>query len=422
MENKNKFYKNSKYFTIATYAVLACIIVAVALKVLFFWGEASSFVGSFLSTVSPFLIGILIAFLMNPLINWLKNTVFGKWIKVKNGAVNKILSIIFAYVIVLIALLLIIAFLIPSLAASITKLSQQAAGWYDQLSNFLKDLYQNQNNNKIVKFILEQLEAQKDTIMGFIKNFLPSLASSLMGAGMGVATAVVNIFIALIISVYLIVDKNMQMRSFKRIAYAFLEERKAKKLGYVVKKSITIFSEFFDGKMIDSLIMGVITFVFMIIGGLCGLKGYYENAVLIAVIVGITNMIPYFGPFIGVVPSFIILFAFSPLGAVIFAIGNIILMQIDGNFIGPKILGESVGLRPLWIIFAILIGGWVGGFVGILIGVPCVATITTLLNESVDVRLDKKNLDIPRLENEKVVDDEKKAAKKAARKARRHKK
>ena len=120
---------------------------------------------------------------------------------------------------------------------------------------------------------------------------------------------------------------------------------------------------------------------------------------MIAIVIGVTNMIPYFGPFIGAVPSILILLVASGWqGAVVFAIFIIVIMQVDGNVIGPKILGGSTGLRPLWIIFAITIGGWAFGVVGMLIGVPIVATITGLLNDAVEINLDRKGIKMPSLD------------------------
>ena len=201
---------------------------------------------------------------------------------------------------------------------------------------------------------------------------------------------------------YLIIDKKMQARGIKRVVFAVFKEERAKKLWSVAKRSIRIFSDFFDGKMIDSLIMGVLCFFCMLIISLFGVKGFPECSLLVSIIVCITNMIPYFGPFLGGIPSVLLLCIYSPKSALILAILIIVLQQFDGNFLGPKILGDSTGLRPLWIIFAITLGGWVAGVVGMLLGVPVVAVITGLMEDFVNRRLDEKNIDLPIINNEKV--------------------
>ena len=154
--------------------------------------------------------------------------------------------------------------------------------------------------------------------------------------------------------------------------------------------------------MIDSLIIGALTFVSMMIISLFGVPGFSNCALLVGIVVGITNMIPYFGPFLGGIPSILLLCIYSLNSALIFAILIIIIQQLDGNLIGPKILGNSTGLRPLWIIFAITLGGWIAGIPGMLLGVPCVAVIAGLLEDWVNERLEAKNIDMPIVKNEKV--------------------
>jgi predicted PurR-regulated permease PerM len=186
------------------------------------------------------------------------------------------------------------------------------------------------------------------------------------------------------------------------VVFAFFKKEHAEKIWSVVNRSLKTFSDFFDGKMIDSLIVGVLCFLSMMFISFFGVVGFSDCALLVSIIVGVTNMIPYFGPFIGGIPSVLLICIYSPRSALIFAILIIILQQLDGNLIGPKILGESTGLRPLWIIFAITIGGWFAGVIGMLLGVPCVAVITGLMEDSVNKRLKEKQIDMPIINNEKV--------------------
>ena len=139
--------------------------------------------------------------------------------------------------------------------------------------------------------------------------------------------------------------------------------------------------KFFEGKLLDSLIIGIICFIFMILFRM-------EYSLLVAVIIGLTNIIPFFGPFIGAVPSIFILLIISPLQALIFAVFILVLQQVDGNIIGPRIIGDSVGLSSLWIMFAIIVGGAYFGVAGMILGVPVFSVIYTLLRDFVNKRLE----------------------------------
>ena len=232
--------------------------------------------------------------------------------------------------------------------------------------------------------------------------FISKLTTTIVVTGVSIIKFVFNFIVAIIVSIYLLIDKKMQSRGIKRTIYAIFDEERANKICAVIKRSIHIFSNFFDGKMIDSLIIGALTFVSMMIISLFGVPGFSNCALLVGIVVGITNMIPYFGPFLGGIPSILLLCIYSLNSALIFAILIIIIQQLDGNLIGPKILGNSTGLRPLWIIFAITLGGWIAGIPGMLLGVPCVAVIAGLLEDWVNERLEAKNIDMPIVKNEKV--------------------
>jgi predicted PurR-regulated permease PerM len=185
----------------------------------------------------------------------------------------------------------------------------------------------------------------------------------------------------------MLLDKEIMLKGIKKFIYATLDKPKAKSLIDTLKESNAIFSGFIIGKLIDSLIIGVLCFIFTSI-----LKLPY--AMIISIVVGITNMIPYFGPFIGAVPGGLLLLMISPAYCVKFIILIFILQQFDGLILGPKILGNSTGLRPFWIIFAITVGGWVGGVLGMFLGVPFVAVIANLVDKFINKQLTKKNISI----------------------------
>ena len=194
----------------------------------------------------------------------------------------------------------------------------------------------------------------------------------------------VNLIIAIIVSIYMLSDKKPLKNSLKAVVYAFVPTKHITSVTEILKEAYKLFSSFIIGKALDSTIIGCLCFLFMTILQL-------PYAVLISVIVGITNMIPYFGPFIGAVPGALILLLISPVKAVIFVILILVLKQFDGLILGPKILGDSTGLKPLWIIVAITIGGSLGGVLGMFLGVPIVAFLRYLANRFLTYRLRKRN-------------------------------
>lgn len=401
MTDKNKFMASSKYFTISIYTVLTVLVVSLIVKTVFFWDSTSKVINNLLSTLSPFLIGILIAFLINPLVNWIRNTVLIKWFHIRNRALNRLLAIFVAYIIVLAVITLGLVYLIPEIISSLNQLLDQMPVWANAIIDFingLADKYPDLN----FKYIQDTINNADSTLQDIVSNIIKELTTRIVVTGVSIVKFIFNFIVAIIVSCYLLIDKKMQARSIKRMIYAFFKEERASVICRNIRRSITIFSDFFDGKMIDSLIMCILCFICMMIISLFGIAGFSNCALLVSIIVGVTNMIPYFGPFLGGIPSILLLCIYSPKSGIIFAVLIIILQQLDGNVIGPKILGDSTGLRPLWIIFAITIGGWFAGVVGMLLGVPCVAVISGLLEESVNERLNAKGIEMPVLKNEKV--------------------
>lgn len=400
-DNKNKFEGNSRYFTISIYSIITVLIIAIIVRAVFFWESTSATLNALLSTLSPFFMGILIAFLINPLVSWMRKTVFKKWLHIRNDALNRLLAILFSYLIVIAAFTVGLVYLIPEIINSLTQLLNKMPEWANAIMDFVNGLSKKYPQINF-DYIEKSITSADSTLQATLNKLISHITTAIVSTGVSVVKFIINLLVAVIVSCYLIIDKKMQARGIKRVVFAVFKEERAKKLWSVAKRSIRIFSDFFDGKMIDSLIMGILCFFCMLIISLFGVKGFPECSLLVSIIVCITNMIPYFGPFLGGIPSVLLLCIYSPKSALIFAILIIVLQQFDGNFLGPKILGDSTGLRPLWIIFAITLGGWAAGVVGMLLGVPVVAVITGLMEDFVNRRLDEKNIDLPIINNEKV--------------------
>ena len=191
--------------------------------------------------------------------------------------------------------------------------------------------------------------------------------------------------LGIIVSVYLLIDKEKLCALSKKITYGLFPESYADEIIKLVDRSNYTFGRFLVGKIIDSLIIGVLTFIILTI-----FKMPYT--ILVSVIVGITNIIPFFGPFIGAIPSFIIILFVSPVQALWFLLIILFIQQLDGNVIGPKILGDSIGISAFWILFSILVAGKLLGIVGMIIGVPLFAIFYSIVKEFIESKLRKKGL------------------------------
>jgi len=189
---------------------------------------------------------------------------------------------------------------------------------------------------------------------------------------------------------YMLIDKKVLTSNLHRFVYAVTNKKRANYVWSLIMRANDIFSGFLIGKTIDSFIIGVLCFILMNIFGLGD-----SYTIIISIFVGVTNMIPYFGPFLGAIPSFIlILLAISPKEAFFFALLILALQQFDGNILGPYILGDSTGLRPIWIIFAISICGWAWGVLGMFLGVPLCSFVASVAEDFISSQLKKRNLDI----------------------------
>ena len=230
--------------------------------------------------------------------------------------------------------------------------------------------------------MLDDSEAMVKEIYAMATNAMPQIVASIGS----VASNFVAIFTSIAASIYMLADKDHLLHQLRTLAHAFLPEKVASNTLCICHYANVNFTGFFVGKIIDSAIIGVITFVAMTILRL-------DFAVLISVFIGITNIIPVFGPFIGAIPSVFILLLIDPLQAVIFCVLILIIQQLDGNFIGPKILGSSIGISALWILFSIVVGGDLFGIVGMVVGVPVFATLYGLAQEFVHYLLDRRGID-----------------------------
>ena len=378
-----QFKANSKYFTISVYAIGVIFIGAVIVKLFISSHETAAAFQKIMEILMPFVIGGLIAFILNPAVENIRRFL-GNVCRIKHNTIQKFLAIAITYLLMIGTIVIVLFGIIPQIISSLTDLINSIPSSVTQIYQFadgLETRFPDLDMDVVRKAINDAIPNFINYVKDFATNFVPALYA----VSKSILKLIVNLFIALIVSIYMLSDKKPLKNSFKAVVYAFVPVKYIATAIEILKEANKLFSGFFIGKTINSIIVGFLCFVFMSILGL-------PYAVLISAIVGVTDMIPYFGPFIGAVPGALILLLISPLKSLIFIVLILVLQQLDGLILGPKILGESTGLKPLWIIIAITVGGGIGGVLGMFLGVPIVALIRYLLNRLLSYRLTKRHL------------------------------
>lgn len=382
-----RFIKNSQYFTICIYASIMVVVTAVIFKCIIDIDHTKAWFGQVLTVLSPFVFGALLAYMLNPMVHMFYRLLdhIARQAKFKlKHSIHTVLAILITYVIVIGFVVLTIVFIVPEIVKNLMDFVNFVPTGYNALMDALRQL-QERFPTLNVDAISKPLSDAMPDIVSTLQNFAANLVPALYSISMSIAGWIVNLLITLIVSIYMLYDKRRIMRGSWKVIYAFLPQKYIPTCREILADCNQIFRNFVVGKFIDSLIIGILCFLIMTILRL-------PYTLLISIIVGVTNMIPYFGPFIGAVPGILILLFINPIQALAFAIMILCLQQFDGLILGPKILGESTGMKPLWIIFAITVGGSLAGVVGMFLGVPVVAMISYLLDRYLTHRLKKKNI------------------------------
>ena len=381
MEKKNKCLEilktlvSNMWYIVALVAIIAIIFLMIAN-----WGVVLAVIGKFLTILMPFILGFFFACFINPLVKRVHSLL--NLMKPGKGAkIKKAFSVIISYVVVIGVITVLLIYIIPQIKASIGELGNTIQDGYQYMITHQKEL------NEKIPFIglgggIEYIkEFAYKKIMSNGSEILPyvyHVSSSLL-------TTSYNVLMGLVISIYIILDMKKLKRSARKVVYALSPKKKEQEVWQTMKQCSHIFNGFLIGKMIDSLIIGILCLIAMSI-----LKLPY--ALLLSLIVCITNMIPYFGPIIGAIPCVMIYLFIDIRYAFIFALMILILQQFDGLYLGPKILGDQTGIKPLWVIFGITVGGAYFGVMGMFLGVPVVAVIMYLLQLFLDKKLKKKDI------------------------------
>ena len=355
------------------------------------FGAVRSAIGHFFSILSPFVVGLAIAYLLNLPTRFFERHLFAKL----RG--KRALSILCTYVLAFLVLALLLGMILPQVVESVSTLLRNVTLYLNNLNQLVTNIGARFDISEeiLASFLLNYNDLIKQ-IMAFVRDMLPNLLGYTMRLGSGIVAALT----ALIASVYFLVGKEKLLMQCRRVLYALLPQQKAGEVVRVGRLSNNVFSGFISGKLLDSAIIGVICFIFMslcnIVASLFGISSLQMPfTLLISVIIGVTNIIPFFGPFLGAIPAVMIMLMINPPSAIWFGLFIIVLQQFDGNILGPKILGDSTGLPAIWVLIAIIVGGGLFGFLGMLLGVPTAAVLYTLCSDFIEKRLKQKKLNEP---------------------------
>lgn len=329
-----------------------------------------------ISIISPFIYAFAIAFILNRPMMWFERTLF------KDKKKKRILSVAVTFTIAISLISVLMVLVLPQIGLSIAYLVEAMPGFIQSVSQTAVEVMEQIHLNSRLS---RQVQEMWNNIGTGIMNFTVSVLPGVVNVSIGIGNAVIKSIMSTIIAIYMLASKDRLKFQIKKFFYAYFSRNFAEETFELGRMSNTIFSDFIIGKMIDSTIIGIIAFIGM-------LFIYPDYAVLIAIIIGVTNMIPFFGPFIGAIPSIFILLILSPFAAFVFLIFIIVLQQIDGNIIGPKVLGSSLGLSPLWILVGIIVGNGAMGFLGMVIGVPTFAVIYNLVSCNTKKKLEEKDI------------------------------
>ncbi|WP_449075274.1 AI-2E family transporter [Ruminococcus sp.] len=346
----------------------------------------------FASILTPFVIGFLFAYILNFPYKFFYSKVFG-FLKNKKAffaKMRKPLSIICTYTAVIAVLGFLIAILVPQIGDNISSLVERVPSYFNSVYEWLSSVadWANKTYNANIDIDASFAQLGKEiannlngtTIANFSKNVL---FDTLVPMITNTTAGIYNFIMGIVISVYFLSAKEMLCRQVKRLAVAFIPIKFLPKVYEIVDITDTKCGRFLVGDIIDAAFIGVLTFITMSIFQL-------PYAALIAVLIGVTNIIPFFGPFIGAIPSAIILFLESPWDMIIFIAIVFVIQQLDGNLFKPKIIGSQVGLSSFWVLFSVIVGGSLFGMVGFILGTPIYAVIYTLIGKRVKNAIDNK--------------------------------
>ena len=353
---------NMKYYIIVAFVSI------VLYKIIDSPSQILNRISGFISFFSPFLLGILLTLLLNPLLMFLE----------RRFKTHRLVNIFFSYILITLILSIGFKLLIPAIINTLNTLINEIPYYTNLLNELLNSIL---SQSEMLETIMPHIQNNLNSILTKLVDLFSRISSDLFIYIFSITSLLFDIIIGIILSIYILYDKEKIILGCKKLLYATFPINKADNIVEFVKVSHNIFYHFIIGQLLDSFIVSILAFIgFQFIVKI-------NNSLFLAFIVFITNIIPYFGPFIGAILPITMTLVYSPIKALWVAIFILILQQLDGNLIGPKIMGDQVGLSPLWIISAVLIGGSAFGIVGVFLSVPVAAIIKYSLDKYIHKKI-----------------------------------
>ena len=340
--------------------------------------EIWSFVKFIIKIFMPFIVGLAIAFVLNVLMNTIENKWFKKWNTTTK--VKRPISLLISIAIVLGFIVFLLLLIIPNLQNTIELFADSIPTYSRNLQNLLNGWGINAD---VISEIREVLDSLGTSLSEYIKNNSNQVIDVTLGIASNVVTGFVNITIGFVFAIYFLAQKEKIASQFSKVMDAYLPNKKISKIKEIATLSNKVFSHFVSGQCIEAIIIGVLCFFGMVI-----LRLPYAST--ISVLVGFTALIPVFGAFIGTIFGAFLIFMVSPLQAIIFVMFIIILQQLEGNLIYPKVVGKSVGLPGIWVLVAVTVGASINGVLGMLLSVPICSIIYSILATNVRIKIEDK--------------------------------
>ena len=362
--------------------ILIITYIALIIFVLVNFEKILSILGYIINIFSPFIFGVIVAFVLNVLVNFIERKLFGKvkkktWLKIKRP-----LSITISVVLVIFIIVFIMNLLIPQLKNSVSLFT-------DSLPTYKEDIINIMNKFNLEETTIKKVSDYLDNFGKVITDYIKGNSEDVITVTTEVATSLIAIIskavIAIVFAIYIIAQKETLKRQFNKLMSAYLKPRTVNRINKYASMANTTFSNFVTGQCLEALIFGSLCFLGMLILRL-------PYATTIAVLLGFTALIPVFGAFIGTFLGAFLILMISPIKAIIFVVFILVLQQIEGNLIYPKVVGKSVGLPGIWVLLSVTIGASVGGILGMLIATPLCSLLYILLRQAVNDRINSNKI------------------------------
>jgi len=330
-----------------------------------------------LRIIRPIILGFIFAFILNNPFNKFKNLYKKIFKKSKTDSAATSLAVVSVYILLFVLITTIIVIIIPQFVDSISRFKDNLDSYSENFKNMTNDVFQKINAKIPSDF---NITDKLSSYIGKIPNLVGKIFMGAFGFTSSFIGVVVDIFLGIIISIYFLLGETKLIRQGKKIIIALFSEETSKKLITLSSEIGVTFNNFITGQIIEAFILGILCFIGMSIFG-------FEYAFLISVMIGITNIIPIVGPFVGIIPSVLILLLVNPVMALWFIVFIVILQQLEANLIYPRVVGTKVGLPALWVLISIIIGGGLFGIIGMLFAVPTMSIIYDLTRRNVKKKL-----------------------------------